>query len=76
MRKFRLTALALMCSLPFTVQAQRASQTLLEEVLVTAQKKSSAQEVQDTSIAITAYGGDQLEALKVRDLKGLSLIHI
>lgn len=72
MRKFRLTALALMCSLPFTVQAQRASQTLLEEVLVTAQKKSSAQEVQDTSIAITAYGGDQLEALKVRDLKGLS----
>jgi len=52
--------------------AQRATQTVLEEVLVTAQKKSSAQEVQDTSIAITAYGGDQLEALKVRDLKSLS----
>ncbi len=72
MRRSRLTALVLLCSLPFSVQAQRASQTLLEEVLVTAQKKSSAQEVQDTSIAITAYGGDQLEALKVRDLKGLS----
>ena len=55
-----------------TAVAQRATQTVLEEVLVTAQKKSSAQEVQDTSIAITAYGGDQLEALKVRDLKGLS----
>lgn len=52
--------------------AQRATQTVLEEVLVTAQKKSSAQEVQDTSLAITAYGGDQLEALKVRDLKSLS----
>ncbi|WP_372780359.1 TonB-dependent receptor [Litorivivens sp.] len=72
MRRSRLTVLALLCSLPFSAQAQRASQTLLEEVLVTAQKKSSAQEVQDTSIAITAYGGDQLEALKVRDLKGLS----
>ncbi len=40
--------------------------------MVTAQKKSSAQEVQDTSLAITAYGGDQLEALKMRDLKSLS----
>lgn len=55
-----------------SAQAQRASQTILEEVLVTAQKKSTAQEVQDTSLAITAYGGDQLEALKIRDLKGLS----
>lgn len=58
--------------LSIPAQAQRATQTVLEEVLVTAQKKSSAQEVQDTSLAITAYGGEQLEALKVRDLKSLS----
>ncbi len=73
MRKTRLAALAVACSLPFTLaHAQRASEALLEEVLVTAQKKSSAEEIQDTPIAITAYGADQLEALKVRDLKSLS----
>ena len=73
MRKPRLTALAIACCLPFTLaHAQRASQTILEEVLVTAQKKSSAEEIQDTPLAITAYGADQLDALKVRDLKSLS----
>ncbi|MBB3047657.1 iron complex outermembrane receptor protein [Litorivivens lipolytica] len=73
MQGFRLAVLVVACALPFThVHAQRASEALLEEVLVTAQKKSSAEEIQDTSIAITAYGADQLEALKVRDLKGLS----
>lgn len=67
-----LLTLALSLLAVTTAQAQRASQVILEEVLVTAQKKSAAQEVQDTSLAITAYGGDQLEALKIRDLKGLS----
>jgi iron complex outermembrane receptor protein len=51
--------------------AAGGSAALLEEVLVTARKREeSAQEV---PIAITAYGSDQLEALKIRDLQNLSV---
>ena len=46
--------------------------SLLEEVVITATKKSSGQALQDTPLAVTAYGEDQLNVLNVRDLKGLS----
>jgi iron complex outermembrane receptor protein len=51
--------------------ATSASSALLEEVTVTARKREeSAQEV---PISITAYGDDQLEALKIRDLGNLAV---
>ena len=47
-------------------------QALMEEVLVTARKKSNTEAVQDVPVTVTAYSGDQLEALFVRDLQSLS----
>ncbi|MBY0421437.1 MAG: TonB-dependent receptor, partial [Parvularculaceae bacterium] len=43
-----------------------------DEVLVTAQKKANAEDVQDVPLAVTAYGDAQLDALKVRDVQNLS----
>jgi len=48
------------------------SNVLLDEVIVTATKKADGENVQDTNIAITAFGADQLEAFQVRDISGLS----
>ncbi|MBU3069654.1 TonB-dependent receptor [Aestuariicella sp. G3-2] len=47
------------------------SSALLEEIVVTARKR--AENSQDTPLAITAYGSDQLDALKVRDLGSLAV---
>ena len=48
-----------------------ASSSLLEEVTVTARKRE--ENAQEVPIAISAYTGEQLEALKIRDLRGLSV---
>lgn len=48
-----------------------SSSILMEEVTVTARKREEA--VQQVPISVSAYSGDQIEALKVRDLKGLSV---
>jgi iron complex outermembrane receptor protein len=48
-----------------------ASSTLIEEVTVTARKREEP--AQQVPLSISAYTGEQLEALKVRDLKGLSV---
>lgn len=45
---------------------------LMEEIVTTSRKKSKAEEVQDVPIAMTAYSGDQLEALNVRNVEELS----
>ena len=50
------------CAMIFPVQA---SADLLEEVVVTAQKRS--QNLQDIGIAITAFSGDQLRSLSIFD---------
>ncbi|MBI1732343.1 MAG: TonB-dependent receptor [Gammaproteobacteria bacterium] len=42
----------------------------LEEIIVTAQKR--AESVQDVPIAITAFGGQQIEDLAIRDLRQLT----
>ena len=47
------------------------SSTLMEEITVTARKREEA--VQQVPISVSAFSGDQIEALKVRDLKGLSI---
>jgi len=48
------------------------SSALLEEIVVTATKKKNVENVHDIPSAVTAFGSDQLEALKVRDLVGLN----
>ena len=44
---------------------------MIEEVTVTARKREESS--QDVPLAITAYGADQIEALKVRDLMNLAV---
>ena len=44
----------------------------LEVVTVTATKKGRAEDVQDVPLAVTAYGAEQLEALKFKNLTSLS----
>ena len=49
----------------------RTSSILIEEITVTARKRE--EQSQDVPIAITAYSGEQIEALKVRTLDDLSV---
>lgn len=52
-------------------QRRGGSAALLEEVVVTARKREEGS--QDVPLSITAFGSDQIEALKVRDLTNLSV---
>ena len=77
-RRLGLSALSLaIASTAISVQAQEenqrrsASQLLLEEVVVTARKRQEGS--QDVPLSITAYGSEQLEALKVRDVTNLAV---
>jgi len=67
-----LAALGL-CS-PLTLQAQTdgSGQWSLEEIVVTAQKKGTAESLQDVPLAITAFNGDMIEDLQVRTVNDLS----
>lgn len=47
-------------------------EALTQEIVVTATKKSSAENIQEVPLAVTAFGEQQLEAMKIRDLSGLS----
>jgi iron complex outermembrane receptor protein len=53
-----------------TAQAQSTS-ALLEEVIVTARKREEG--AQDVPLQVTAFNANQIEALKVRDIFGLSV---
>jgi iron complex outermembrane receptor protein len=46
---------------------------LIEEVMVTAQKKSTAEAVQDVPIAISAYSGEKMEAMFALTLTDIGL---
>ena len=46
------------------------SAAILEEIVVTAEKREAS--VQDTAISITAYSGEELQNLEVRELQSLS----
>lgn len=48
-----------------------AAAMMLEEITVTARKRSQAEQVQDVPIAITALGADQIDAMYVKDLTDL-----
>lgn len=53
-----------------TADDKTAGQALLEEIVVTARKREEA--AQDVPVAISAFGGAQLDALQVRDVLDLS----
>ncbi len=65
--KINLLALSILSSIGIS-STLSASELLLEEVIVTAQKRSVAESAQDTPIALTAYSGDQLDAAFVTSL--------
>ncbi len=64
-------ALAAAVAVPQAASAQGAIDAFRDEILVSAQKKAEAENVQDVPLAVTAYGSDQLDALKVRDIQDL-----
>jgi iron complex outermembrane receptor protein len=74
---FILGALSLLFTMPALAQDEEteetagASSVLMEEVTVTARKREESG--QQVPISVSAYSGEQMEALKVRDLKGLSV---
>ena len=60
-------------SLPNIALAQEGSAgALLEEIVTTARKKSSAEAIQDVPVAVTAFGAAQLDALFVKKIEDLS----
>ena len=65
-------ALSAAIAAPGAAYAQSAVETLRDRILVTGTKKKDAEDVQDVPLAVTAYGADQLDALKVRDLQSLT----
>jgi len=71
-----ISAAALAAALPVGPLAAHAAEggaasALMEEVVVTARKKTAAESVQDVPLAVSALGAEQLEAKHVRDLAGL-----
>jgi iron complex outermembrane receptor protein len=53
------------------VQAQDVADTLLEEIIVTATKRAGGIAAQQAPVAITAFSGEQLDAMHIRDLYAL-----
>ncbi|MBV1877138.1 MAG: TonB-dependent receptor [Pseudomonadales bacterium] len=69
--------IALLCVMLMSVMASAESvrEALMEEVIVTATKKANVVEgVQDVAIAISAFNGEQLEALKFKDLQDIGMM--
>lgn len=52
--------------------AAGAAAVMMEEIQVMARKKSAAESAQDVPLAMTAYGGEQLDAMFVQDLTDMS----
>ncbi len=75
MMKTRLFSLAVIvcCAAP-PLSAESARERLIEEVVVTATKKSVVENVQDVPIAITAIGESQMDALKFKDLSDIAFL--
>ena len=69
-------AALMIAAAPQTASAQDESRSavdaLRDVILVTGTKKADAENVQDVPLAVTAYGDEQLDALKVRDLQSLT----
>jgi len=75
-------ALALSAAMAAGVQAQEnsdkqkasrgAAAMMMEEIQVTARKRSNAEALQDVPLAVTAYSGEQLDSMFVQNLQDLS----
>jgi iron complex outermembrane receptor protein len=65
---------------PFSVAAQDeegtrrrgAAGTLIEEIVVRAQKKGEAEQLQEVPLTVTAFSGEQLDALQYRNIESLT----
>lgn len=57
-----------------TAQVQSAQQVLRDVITITATKRPGGVDVQDAPVAVTAYSGEQLEALQFQDLSSLSYL--
>jgi iron complex outermembrane recepter protein len=51
---------------------KNAVSRILQTVTVTATKKTDAENIQDVPLSVTAFNSESIDALKVRDLTGLS----
>lgn len=69
---FALTAALLAPGLAFAQDRGSVIDQVTDVVVVTATKKTDAENVQDVPISVAAFNGDTLEALKVRTLESLS----
>ena len=77
MTKATQVAIALCIAALFTTSAyavEGSAGTFLEEILVTATKKASAEAAQDVPISITAFSGAQLEAARVERLSDVRFL--
>ncbi|MEZ5656646.1 MAG: TonB-dependent receptor [Sphingobium sp.] len=78
MKAYYLLLTASMLSLTGTAAAAQDSRndsgSLLNDIVVTAQKKSAGEKAQDVPVAITALGEGQLRSLNVRSLEDLNSI--
>jgi len=72
LKRYILGASALSILVAMPAFAQSSIDVFKDEVIVTATKKAGGENVQDVPIAMTALGADQLNALQVRDISGLS----
>ena len=55
-----------------TPRVRGAAAILMEEVITRSRKKTAGEEVQDVPIAMTAYSGEQLDAMQIRNIEELS----
>jgi len=77
MKKFNRTAVATLIVASAVSGAQSVlaqGGALLEEVVVTAQKKGFGESAQDVPISISAFSGDQVEALFATNLTDIGLV--
>ncbi len=54
-----------------SVARKGAAAMMLEEIQVTARKKSGAESAQDVPISISAYGADQIDAMYLKDVRDM-----
>ena len=54
-------------------QLKGSAATLIEEIMVVAQKKTKEESLQDVPVAITAVSGQQIEAMFAEDLRDIGL---
>ncbi|MBV1877760.1 MAG: TonB-dependent receptor [Pseudomonadales bacterium] len=79
MQKFLTCSVAVACAWASSLgasaePARSARSALMEEIVVTATKKNVVEGVQDVPIAISAFSGTQLQALKIKDLQDIGML--